>query len=159
MLEYGNVRTVFQNAAWGTNSDFYECILHYQVLTYFPSQILLVVAEEKIGKINKQGDSSLTHIFRFAVYEKTETVKNGPEFWKNISKKVFPANALETLSSRLSEGRYEFTDNYLQMQFPRKGKLACNTPRSLLLLPKLTAENEYMNFVLTWIGNKEFRIE
>ncbi len=159
MLEYAGLHVVFRDLKWSTDSDFYESNLHLQVLTYYPTHLILAVAEEKFGHIKNTGDTSLLHRFSFAVYEKEEVDKQGEALWKNVSKSKFPSDMMEKMLSKTIAGKVTELSNYYQLEFDRKCLLNVNIPNSYLLVP--TPGNPGKNIVFNWLffGNVKFLFE
>ena len=159
MLEYAGLHVVFRDLKWSTDSDFYECNLHLQVLTYYPTHLILAVAEEKSGDIKKSGDTSLIHRFSFAVYEKVETEKQGELFWKNVSKSKFPSDMQEKMLSKTIGGKVTELSNYYQLEFDRKCILNVNIPNSYLLVPIPGNPGKKNAFNWSFSGEMKFLFE
>ncbi len=149
VLEFQNVKVRFKD--WTVSTLDYEAALgfEFQLITYFPSMIVLAIVHEKRRDLN--ADSTLEESFHLFLFE-----QQNDKSWRNTTMQriVGKEDFVARMQERAPEAKFEMGADHFSIHTEGDGvKMHLSTPRIMLHLP--TVHQTSGKKSLTWQWHNE----
>jgi hypothetical protein len=140
--EFQNVRVKFRDWQLKTEEGTKELQLQYQIITYFPQLIALVVVHEK-----EQKGNTLQEKFSFLLYQ-----QNTDQSWVNITaEKTVGDDFLSRMQAKTQKAKFSKTKTYFSIETAGEGVLLnLNTPRITLNIPDESLSSAVLSMQWQW---------